>query len=75
MTTIFVANSVPEATVAKIKSHLRSVALRDPNWGGVVFRVRRGEHTYIANNSLSAVSLFYEIINIIQGVEDDDVDD
>ncbi|MFA9439422.1 hypothetical protein ACDA63_07275 [Uliginosibacterium sp. sgz301328] len=68
MTTIQIAYEVPEATVAKIQTHLDEVALRDINWNGAEFNIEREDFTCIPDDdSANAVRLLGEIQNIISG--------
>lgn len=66
MTTIQIAYEVPAATVANIEALLEETALYNFNCGGAVFKIERADYTCITDDdSIDAVSLFYEIQNII----------
>lgn len=68
MTTIKIAYEVPENIIAKIEAHIKETVRCNISWNGAVFKIERDDFTHIQNNdSADAVSLLYEINNIISG--------
>lgn len=72
MTTICIAHEVPAETVEKVSAFLTDTALRDPNWNGANFRIKRDDFTCIDGcDEYAGAALLNSIQKIISGEEDD----
>lgn len=70
MTTIQIAYEVNAAAVARVEALLAEVALRDVNWNGADFQIKRDDFTCIPDNeSANAVALLHRINRAISGEE------
>ena len=68
MTTITIADYVPDDTVEEIKALLDDVSQRDVSWNGAIFEIERGDFTCIeGDESAEAVKLLQKIDYIITG--------
>jgi hypothetical protein len=76
MTTIVIPHEASKDAVKRVRKILNEEALRNPNWNGADFRIRRGDFLDVrGRDEIASTVLYGKIAAAIDGREPIDFDD